>query len=87
MVREVTGIPENLGSDYSLEAKFDSNKRYHGTEYTRVNRMIRLQNSRSKVDVITILRTRITRLCWPSVSVTMANGVHKGKRNGQLVYT
>lgn len=87
MVREVTGIPENLGSDYSLEAKFDSNKQYHGTEYIRVNRMIRLQNSRSKVDVITILGTKITRLCWPYVSVTMANGAQKGKRNGQLVYT
>lgn len=65
MVREFTGIPENLGSDYSIEAKFDSNKCYHGTQYTRVNRMIRLQNSKSKVDVIAILGTKITRLSWP----------------------
>ena len=28
-MREVTGIPENLSSDYSLKAIFDSNKCYH----------------------------------------------------------
>lgn len=64
-MREVTGIPENLSSDYSLKAIFDSNKRYHKTEYTSVNRMRRLQKSRSKVDVITTPGTKITRLPWP----------------------
>ena len=76
-MREVTGIPENLSSDYSLKAIFDSNKTtitvvtstsnkcYHKTEYTSVNRMRRLQKSRSKVDVITTPGTKITRLPWP----------------------
>lgn len=36
-MREGSGIPENLGSNYSLEDKFDGNKCCHGTEYASVN--------------------------------------------------
>lgn len=87
LMREVTGIPENLTSHCPRGATFDSNKCYHKTEYTSVNRMRNWQKSRSEVDVITTPGTKMTRLSWPQVSVTMANDVPGGKRNEQLVYT
>lgn len=85
MVREVTGISEDLGGNYSVEAKFDSKECSHGTEYASVSKKDKIMNSRSKVGVIIIPGTKATKClsCRVLCQCLIGQDIFRDKRNRQ----
>lgn len=89
LIREVISILEDLRSNYFLEASM-SVKSDTMELNMLVSIRIRLQNSRSKVDVIIISYTKVTRYLGHRVlwQCLIGYDILGGKRNGQqLVHT